>query len=85
MTDKSSIGWNEGLLSTAYSKLIHTMLTQRQTKVTRPATLETAAHHASARDFRRARRTPWADPGLAIVELFTDFVRWIGFDNEWSD
>jgi hypothetical protein len=40
MTDKSSIGWNEGLLTTANSKLIPTMLTQRQTKVTRPATLK---------------------------------------------
>ena len=40
MTDKSSIGWNEGLLTTANSKLIPTMLTRRQTKVTRPATLK---------------------------------------------
>lgn len=40
MTDKSSIGWNEGMLTTANSKLIPTMLTQRQTKVTRPTTLK---------------------------------------------
>lgn len=40
MTDKSSIGWNEGLLTTANSELTPTMLTQRQTKVTRSATLK---------------------------------------------
>jgi hypothetical protein len=40
MTDKSSIGWNEGQLTTANSKLILRCLLKGKRKLRRPATLK---------------------------------------------